>query len=175
MYITDFVDEYRRWRLAAEKAIAQVPDDQLNRALSPDGNSVAVLMRHVGGNLASRFTDYLASDGEKPWRDRDNEFEPGPFTRAECEALWRKGWAALDAALAPLTDADFDRQVTIRGQAATVHASLTRSIAHIANHCGQLILLARVLAKGEWQWITIPRGKSQEYNRNPTFEKPPSR
>lgn len=172
MHITDFVDEYRRWRSSAEKAIAQVPDDQLNRILSKDGNSVAMLMRHVGGNLVSRFTDYLASDGEKPWRDRDGEFAEGPFTRAEAQALWDEGWATLDTALSPLTDDDLDRSVVVRRQSMTVHASLTRSLSHIANHCGQIIILARIVG-GEWQWISIPKGKSREYNENPTLEKAP--
>jgi len=174
MHITDFVDEYRRWRLAAEKAIAQVPDDQLNGILSKDGNSVAMLMRHVGGNLVSRFTDYLTSDGEKPWRDRDGEFSEGPFSRADALALWTRGWETLDAALAPLTDDDFTKTVVIRRQPATVHASLTRSLSHVANHCGQIIILARILTS-DWQWITIPKGKSQEYNANPAFEKAPLR
>lgn len=174
MHITDFTDEFRRWRLAAEKAIAQVPDDQLNRVLSKDGNSIAMLMRHVGGNLASRFSDFLTSDGEKPWRDRDDEFLEGPFTRADAQAIWSKGWAILNDTLAPLTDDDLGRTVLVRGEPFTVHGALTRSLAHIANHCGQIILLARIVTS-DWQWITIPKGKSREYNANPTFERPPSR
>ena len=174
MHITDFVEEYRRWRVTAEKAIAQVPDDQLNRILSKDGNSIAMLMRHVGGNLASRFSDYLTSDGEKPWRDRDGEFSEGPFSRAEAQALWDKGWDTLQATLAPLTDDDLDRMIVLRRQTATVHASLTRSLSHIANHCGQIIILARILTS-DWQWLSIPKGKSREYNENPTLEKAPSR
>jgi hypothetical protein len=174
MYITDFVEEYRRWRLAAEKAVAQVGDDQLNRILSKDGNSIAMLMRHVGGNLASRFTDLLTSDLEKPWRDRDSEFADGPFTRADAQELWDRGWTALNEALAPLTDADLERTVVLRGLPSTVHAALTRSLSHIANHCGQIIILARILTS-DWQWITIPKGKSREYNENPTLERPASR
>ena len=174
MHITDFVEEYRRWRLAAEKAVAQVADDQLNRILSKDGNSIAMLMRHVGGNLASRFTDFLTSDLEKPWRDRDSEFGEGPFTRAEAQAVWDKGWAALNDALEPLTDADLERTVVLRALPSTVHAALTRSIAHIANHCGQIIILSRILTS-DWQWITIPKGKSREYNENPTLERSPTR
>jgi hypothetical protein len=175
MYITDFTDEYRRWRLAAEKAIAQVSDDaDLNRIVAKDGNSIAMLMRHVGGNLKSRFSDFLTSDGEKPWRDRDREFDEGPFVRADVQALWDTGWATLEDALASLTDDDFGKTVFIRGQGASVHAQLTRSLSHIANHCGQIIILARILTS-DWQWITIPKGKSREYNQNPTFERPASR
>jgi hypothetical protein len=174
MHITDFVDEFRRWRLAAEKAIAQVPDDQLNRVLSKDGNSVAMLMRHVGGNLASRFSDFLTADGEKPWRDRDDEFIEGPFTRADALAVWNKGWSILGDTLAPLTDGDLGKTVYVRREPFTVHGALARSLAHIANHCGQIILLARIVTS-DWQWISIPKGKSQEYNANPTLERPPSR
>jgi hypothetical protein len=174
MYITDFADEYRRWRLAAEKAIAQVGDDDLNRIFAKDGNSIAMLMRHVGGNLKSRFSDFLTSDGEKPWRDRDGEFFEGPFTRADAQALWDEGWATLEGTLAALTDDDFGTTVYIRGQGASAHTQLTRSVSHIANHCGQIILLARLLTS-DWKWITIPKGKSREYNQNPTFERPPSR
>jgi hypothetical protein len=175
MYITDFVEEYRRWRLAAEKAIAQVgDDDDLNRVFSKDGNSIAMLMRHVGGNLTSRFSDFLTSDGEKPWRDRDTEFAEGPFTRADAQALWDKGWGTLDAALASLTDDDFGKTIFIRKHPGTVHGALTRSLSHIANHCGQIIILARILTS-DWQWITIPKGKSRDYNQNPTLERPASR
>ena len=99
MFVQDFVGEYERYRVASEKALVQVPDDALNRILAPDGNSVAMIVRHVGGNLASRFTDFLTSDGEKPWRDRDREFDDGPFTRAEIEETWKNGWAAVEEAL----------------------------------------------------------------------------
>lgn len=175
MYITDFAEEYRRWRLAAEKGIAQVgDDDDLNRIFAKDGNSIAMLMRHVGGNLTSRFTDFLTSDLEKPWRDRDGEFAEGPFSRSDVQALWDRGWTTLNEALAPLTDADLERTVVLRGLPSTVHAALTRSLSHIANHCGQIIILARILTS-DWQWITIPKGKSREYNENPTLERPASR
>ena len=170
--VNDFAEEYRRWRVVGEKAIAQTPDDALNRAPAPDGNSAAILMRHVGGNLASRFTDFLASDGEKPWRDRDTEFETRDFTRAEVNATWARGWDAVETALATLTDADLARTVQIRGVSLTVHAALCRSLAHIANHVGQLILLGRMYAT-DWQTLSIPRGGSQQYNQNPTLEKRP--
>jgi hypothetical protein len=170
--LNDFVDEFTRWRLSGEKAIAQVPDDALNRVPAPDGNSIAVIVRHVSGNLASRFTDFLASDGEKPWRERDGEFETRDYTRAEVDALWAKGWGVLDATLASLTDADLGRTVHIRGQAMTVHAALCRSLAHIANHMGQLILLGRMYAPA-WRTLSIPRNASRQYNQNPTLEKRP--
>jgi hypothetical protein len=175
MFVKEFVDEYARYRALGEKAIAQVPDDALNRVMAPDGNSIAVLMRHIGGNLASRFTNFLTEDGEKPWRDRDSEFEGGPFTRAQITEVWTTGWTVLESELATLTDADLERFVTIRGQELTVHAALCRSVAHVAMHVGQIILLARMLATAPWQTLSIPRGQSQLYNQNPTLEKRPAR
>jgi hypothetical protein len=170
MLVKNFVDEYARWRAAAEKAMAQAPDAALNAVYSPDGNSIAMLVRHVAGNLKSRFTDFLTSDGEKPWRNRDDEFEPGTWTRAEVDSAWREGFAVLERELAPLTDADLTRPVKIRGVEMTVHEALCRSLAHIANHCGQLILLSKIGAADSWKAITIPRGGSAAYNKSPGME-----
>jgi hypothetical protein len=176
MFVQSFVDEYDRYRIVADKAIAQVHGDEaLNRILAPNGNSIAMLMRHVGGNLASRFTDFGRSDGEKPWRDRDAEFGEGPFTRADAEKEWTKGWDALTTALSALTDDDLTRVVTIRNLDLTIHEALARSVTHVAMHVGQIILLARILATEEWTWISIPKGQSKEYNLNPTAEKAPRR
>jgi hypothetical protein len=175
MFVQDFIGEYGRYRASAEKALAQVPDDALNRILAPNGNSVAMIIRHVGGNLTSRFTDFRSSDGEKPWRNRDSEFDEGPFTRAQIEEVWNAGWAVAEDALRKLTDADLGRTVTIRKQELTVHEALCRSVTHVATHVGQIVLLARILANAEWKWISIPKGQSQQYNQNPTLEKRPAR
>ena len=164
MLIDDFRNEYTRWRRTAEQAIAQMPDEALNHVPSPDGNSVAMLVRHVSGNLVSRFTNFLSEDGEKPDRDRDAEFEEHPYTRAEVDEMMRRGFGVADSTLASLTDADVTRTVTIRGQAMTVHAALTRSLAHIANHMGQIVLLAKMSAGGEWHSLSIPRGQSKSFN-----------
>jgi hypothetical protein len=134
-----------------------------------------MLMRHVGGNLKSRFSDFGQADGEKPWRDRDGEFSEGPFTRAEAETAWHSGWSELTTALSRLTDEDLTRTVTIRGLELTIHEALARSVTHVAMHVGQIILLARILATDEWKWISIPKGQSKEYNLNPTLEKGPAR
>src|ERR1700694_565086 len=114
--IDDFGSEYRRYRVIAERAVAQIPDAALNHVPAPDGNSAAMIVRHVSGNLTSRFTDFLSSDGEKPSRDRDREFEEGIYTRSEVDVLWTQGWAVLEGTLAGLTDADLSRTVTIREQ-----------------------------------------------------------
>jgi hypothetical protein len=171
--IEDFRSEYARYRVIAEKALVQMPDDALNRVPSPEGNSAAMIVRHVSGNLISRFTNFLTEDGEKPTRDREREFDERQYTRAEMDALWARGWAVLDANVGPLGDDDLGRTVTIRQQPLTVHAALSRSLAHIAYHVGQLVLLARMTAEGEWRSMSIPRGESERYNAAPTNEKTP--
>jgi hypothetical protein len=174
MFVKDFVDEYVRYQQLGEKAVAQASDDGLNRVVAPDGNSIAVLVRHVSGNLVSRFTDFLTSDGEKPSRDRDGEFAGGAFARAEIDAAWKRGFGVVFGELAKMSDADLARAVSIRGVSLTAHEALCRSVAHTAMHTGQIILLARIVAPGDWQTLSIPRGQSKQYNANPTKEKAPS-
>ncbi|MBI2817826.1 MAG: DUF1572 family protein [Acidobacteria bacterium] len=171
--VQDFIEETRRYYTIAEKALDQVSDEALNRVLAPNGNSVAMLVRHVSGNLISRFTDFLTTDGEKPWRDRDLEFQTREYSRQETRELWEKGWQTLENALASLTQDDLEKTVTIRGSALTVRAALLRSLAHIAYHAGQIVLLARILAYDEWKWISIPKGMSEKRNENPIREKSP--
>lgn len=171
--IEDFVSEYARYRTIGERAMAQVSDEALNRVLGPDGNSIAMLVRHLSGNFASRFTDFLVVDGEKPWRRRDAEFETRPYTRVEMDAMWESGWRVVEQQLAALTDAQMADTVRIRNTPFTVHAALARSLSHTAYHVGQMVLLARLLATDAWRWITIPKGGSDAYNRNPVSEKGP--
>lgn len=165
--------EFRRYGALIDGALAQVDDAAFAAAPSPDGNSIAVLLGHLTGNLRSRFTDFLTSDGEKPWRDRDAEFEPPPTDRAASERAWRAAWAALEGALTELTDADLTRDVRIRGVALTVDEALARSSAHLAYHAGQIVLLARMHAGAAWRSLSIPRGGSQAYNAAPSLEKGP--
>jgi hypothetical protein len=175
MFVQDFTDEYGRYRASAEKAMAQVSEEGLNRVLAPQGNSIAMLVRHMSGNLRSRFTDFLTTDGEKPTRDREREFAGGTYTRAEIDEAWRAGWAALEKALDDLGEDDLQSTVTIRGQKLSVHEALCRSLAHAAQHVGQIILLARIVATDDWKWISIPPGQSVAYNKNPTMEKAPAK
>jgi hypothetical protein len=172
MLIDDFQTEYQRWRQVAEKAIAQMPDEALNHVPSPEGNSAAMIVRHVSGNLVSRFTNFLNEDGEKPDRDREAEFAERPYTRAEIDEMLRRGFAALNEALDSLTDDDVARTVTIRGQPMSVHAALTRSLAHIANHIGQIVLLAKMTVTGPWQSLSIPRGQSTTFTARMTGQLP---
>lgn len=170
--LQDFVDEYRRYRGIGERALVQIPDALLNAVSAPDGNSPAMLVRHLSGNLASRFTDFLSTDGEKRWRDRDEEFANRAYSRADMERLWADGWQVLEATLAVLSDGDLARMVRIRGEPWSVHAALARSLAHVAYHVGQLVLLARQSAVAEWEWLSIPKGTSVAYNTAPHLERP---
>ncbi|HJQ21126.1 MAG TPA: DUF1572 family protein [Gemmatimonadaceae bacterium] len=171
MLIRDFIEEYLRWRAAGEKAMSQVSDADLNHIPVGDGNSIAMIVRHVGGNLTSRFTDFLTTDGEKPWRNRDGEFSDGPFTRADVEQAWTRGFDTVTTELGKLSDADLDKTITIRSAGMRVHEALCRSLAHTAMHTGQIILLAKIAAGAHWQTLSIPKGKSAEYAKNPTMEK----
>jgi Protein of unknown function (DUF1572) len=166
--------EWRRYKVLGDRALQQVQDDELGMSGPGGGNSIAVLVAHIAGNLKSRFTGFLATDGEKPWRDRDSEFEPRPnITRRELLSAWNEGWTTLFAALDGLADADLSRIVTIRGEKFLIHEALLRLLAHTSYHVGQIIYLAKSYRGSEWDWLTIPPGKSQEYNRNPVHEKPP--
>jgi hypothetical protein len=171
--IAAFESEYRRYRGYAEGAVSQLTWEQLREALSPEVNSVAVVMKHVGGNLRSRWTDVLTTDGEKPWRNRDSEFIDDFAEREDLLRAWDAGWGALEGALAPLTDADLGRVIAIRGEPHTLVLALTRSLAHTAYHCGQIVQCARVLvgrAGGEWKTMTVARGQSEAFNRSMGFE-----
>lgn len=168
--------EYQRYRRLCELAIAQVDDVDLHHRPHDDGNSIAITLHHLTGNLRSRFTDFLTSDGEKPWRQRDAEFEPPQLTREELLAAWRDAWHLVDQALAAVDDAGpgaFARTITIRQQPLTVLDALLRSVAHVAYHAGQVVQLARAFAGPRWQSLSIPRGGSADYATNATRERGP--
>jgi hypothetical protein len=163
--------EYLRYKAVAEAALGQVSEEEL--VLSGAGsNSVAVIVWHVGGNLRSRFTDFLTSDGEKPWRKRDEEFQARMVSHADLLAHWDRGWSALLSALADLTDADLQRTVTIRGKPLSVIEALHRSLAHTSYHVGQIVYIARGLKGANWRFLSIPPGQSEQYNAQPALEKP---
>jgi uncharacterized damage-inducible protein DinB len=166
--------EFRRYRTLGEGALGQVGDADLGREAPGNGNSVATLVRHISGNFRSRFTDFLTADGEKPWRDRESEFAARPASREDLRAGWESGWKTLEGALAALSDADLGRTVTIRGQPLTVREALHRSLAHVSYHVGQMVMLGRSLRGDQWRFLSIPPGKSAEYNRAPSFENAPA-
>jgi hypothetical protein len=156
---------FSQYKKLADRAIAQVSDQQLFAVLDPEANSIAILIRHMAGNMLSRWTGFLTSDGEKPTRHRDQEFENPLASRDELLSLWESGWSALFTALQPLTDADLTRTVTIRGEAHSVLQAIHRQIAHYSMHIGQIVLLAKHLASAQWQSLSIPRGASADFNR----------
>ena len=159
--------EYLRYKKLAEDSIAQASDAQLTAVLGSGSNSIATICWHVSGNLKSRFTDFLTSDGEKPWRNREEEFDARHVSRAELQAKWEEGWRALLQALDGLSDLDLDRQVTIRGQSLSVIEALHRSLAHTSQHVGQIVFIAKAQAGESWKSLSIPRGQSDAFNRSP--------
>jgi len=165
---TAYLDEARRsfrgHKRLAEGAIAQVSDDQLFHQLDPEANSIAIVMKHIAGNQRSRFTDFLTTDGEKPDRDRDDEFEmPEHASREEMLRWWAEGWAITLASIEALTPEDLDRRVSIRGEAFLVPEALSRSATHTAYHVGQIVYVARHLASPNWKSLSIPKGQSAKF------------
>ena len=162
--------EYRRYKGLGEGAIAQLDDADFSKPAG-GGNSIAILVWHISGNLKSRFTDFLTSDGEKPWRARDEEFIDRSVTRAQLLEKWEEGWRALFAALATLQPDDLERTVTIRTQPMAVHDALHRSLAHVSYHVGQIVYIAKALRGDTWKYMSIPPGKSEEFNKRLTSGK----
>jgi uncharacterized damage-inducible protein DinB len=148
----------------ADRAVAQVPDDKLHAALDGNTNSIAVIMKHVAGNLTSRWTDVLTTDGEKPSRNRDDEFIDSFPSRADVLERWERGWTCLFETLRALTPQDLEKTITIRGEPHSLPLALARSLGHTCYHIGQMVQLARIHAGEEWTTLTIPRGKSEQFN-----------
>ncbi|MBT8487605.1 MAG: DUF1572 family protein [Gemmatimonadetes bacterium] len=163
--------EYRRYRALGERTMDQLSAEQLVARPSEESNSIATLVWHISGNLESRFTDFLTTDGEKPWRERDDEFVVRNATPGELRAKWNRGWDVLMDTLATLNDDDLSGVVTIRGVELSVSDALLRSVAHTASHVGQMTYQGKVLAGGDWEWLSIAPGGTAAYNQNPTREK----
>jgi hypothetical protein len=162
VYLKDVLRMYRNYKALGDGAIAQVHSDaDLLTLIDPDANSIAVIVKHVAGNLRSRFRDFLTADGEKPDRNRDGEFDVSEtVSRHEVMAWWNEGWAVAMEALESLTPEDLGRTIHIRGEAFLVAEALNRSVTHTAYHVGQIVTLARHFAGAEWRTLSIPRGKS---------------
>ena len=153
------------YKRLAEKAMEQVTDEQLLATLDGEMNSIALIVKHLAGNMRSRWTDFLTTDGEKSDRDRDAEFLDPPQTRETLLALWDQGWNCMLKALEPLSDADLGRTVSIRGEAHSVMQAINRQLSHYSYHCGQIVFLAKHLHAEGWQSLSVPRGRSNEFNR----------
>lgn len=171
MIIESIKSEYQRYKSLAEKSIAQIKDGDLHKVVGEDGNSIAVIMNHISGNLKSRFTNFLTEDGEKTWRNRDEEFEEKLEDRTILQKKWDESWSTLFHEIGSLQDSDLGKVIRIRGTEFTVSEALQRSLAHTSYHVGQIVLMARIHVGRDWKSLSIPRGKSQEYNSNPTKER----
>jgi len=164
-YLDDAIREFRKLKTQADRALAQVSDEDFFATLDAESNSIAVIVKHIAGNMRSRWTNFLTTDGEKPDRHRDIEFEIGTDeTRDGILARWEAGWSLVFGALEPLAPEDAERQVLIRGEPHTVVQAINRQLTHYAGHVGQIVFLAKHFAADRWQTLSVPRGKSEELN-----------
>jgi Protein of unknown function (DUF1572) len=166
-YLQDSIGLFHYYKKLGERAMAQCPDEALFVTLDAESNSIAIIVKHLAGNMRSRWLNFLTTDGEKPDRNRDTEFETPASTRAELIEQWEHGWNYLFDALEPLTEADLTRTVTIRTEPHSVMQAINRQIAHYAHHVGQILFLAKHLTftkTGKWESLSVPRGKSAEMN-----------
>jgi uncharacterized damage-inducible protein DinB len=164
-FLSAVVSAFEANKRLADRAVEQVPDDKLHAALDANTNSIAVIMKHVAGNLTSRWTDFLTADGEKPWRNRDDEFVDSFGSRAELLDCWERGWACLRTTLKGLKQEDLEKTVLIRGEPHSVPLALERSLGHTCYHVGQIVQVARIHAGDRWTTLTIPRGGSEPFNQ----------
>ena len=164
-YLEDSLAVLRYYKKLAERAMEQVSDEHLFAVLDDEANSIAIIVKHMTGNMRSRWTDFLATDGEKPDRNRDSEFVDPPATREALLKQWENGWALVFGCLESLTDEDLTHTVTIRGEPHSVMQAINRQLAHYPHHVGQIVLLAKHFACDRWQSLSVPRNKSAEFNR----------
>jgi hypothetical protein len=164
-FMSAIVNAFEANKRLADRAIKQVPDDKLHAALDGNTNSIAVIMKHVAGNLISRWTDFLTTDGEKPWRNRDSEFVDTFGSQTELLEYWQRGWDCLFNSLRSLKPQDLEKTVTIRGEPHSVPLALERALGHTCYHIGQIVQAARFHAGEKWNVLTIPRGGSEQFNQ----------
>lgn len=163
-FLDDAIRQFHGQKKLVERAIAQIPDSALWTRIDPESNSIAIVMKHIAGNQLSRWTDFLTSDGEKPDRHRDSEFEMDEaMSREKLLEMWEEGWRCVFAAVEPLTPEDLDRTVPIRGEPHTVVRAINRQLTHYAYHAGQIVFLAKHFAGATWKSLSIPKGESERY------------
>ena len=171
LFLSAMINAFEANKRLADRAVAQVADDKLHVALDANTNSIAIIMKHIAGNLLSRWTDFLTTDGEKPWRNRDDEFVDSFGSRAELLELWERGWACLLKTLKSLKLEDLGKTVSIRGEPHSVPLALERSLGHACYHIGQIVQVARIHAGAAWKTLTIPRGGSEQFNQSSWAQK----
>lgn len=164
-YIEDAISVLRNHKRLADESIRRLSDEQLNQVLDPEMNSIALIMKHMAGNMRSRWTDFLTTDGEKPDRNRDQEFIAPPPTREALLGMWEHGWQIVLSTLGSLTDKDLARTVTIRGEAHSVMQAINRQLAHYPYHCGQIVFLAKHFLSDHRESLSVPRNRSAEFNQ----------
>jgi uncharacterized damage-inducible protein DinB len=164
-YLEDSFSLFRYYKKLTERAMEQVTDEQLFATLDDESNSIAIIVKHIVGNMQSRWSNFLTEDGEKPTRDRDAEFVDPPSTRAALMESWEAAWNTFFDALGPLTDADLNRTVTIRGEPHSVMQTINRQLAHYPYHVGQIVMLAKHFAHDRWQSLSIPKNRSSDFNQ----------
>lgn len=162
-YLEDSIALFSQYKSLAERAMTQISDEQLFQTLDNEMNSIALIVKHMAGNMRSRWTDFLTSDGEKPWRDRDSEFVEPPATRESLMELWEEGWRCVFRTLNLLQNSQISQTVTIRGEAHSVMQAINRQIAHYSYHCGQIVFLAKHFANQSWQSLSVPRRRSADF------------
>lgn len=164
-YLDDAIRSFRSYKRLAERALEQVSDDEFFLQIDEESNSLALIVKHIAGNQRSRWTDFLTTDGEKPDRHRDTEFELNDETRESLMAFWEAGWATLFETLESLTADDLDKTITIRGEPHTVVEAINRQLTHYPYHIGQIVFLAKHLRASEWKTLSVPRNRSAEFNK----------
>jgi len=170
-YLDSVKKQFGYYKMLGEKAMAQIPEEKLFWQYNPESNSIATIVKHLWGNMLSRWTDFLTSDGEKEWRKRDAEFENDVADKAGLMTKWNDGWKCLFDALDALTEADLDKEIFIRNMGQTVMEAINRQLAHYPYHIGQIIFIAKMVCDDKWNSLSIPKGSSNEYNAG-KFAKP---
>ncbi len=163
-YLSSIIKQFEYYKILGDKTFTQLSDEQLFWKANGESNSIANIVKHLWGNMRSRWTDFLTADGEKGWRDREGEFDNDIFNREDMLARWEAGWACLFAALRPLTEDDLEKTIYIRNQGHTVTEAINRQLAHYASHVGQIVFIGKMLRGGSWESLSIARGDSGKYN-----------
>ncbi len=170
-FLASATTQFQYYKALGEKTFDQLSDEQLYWQYNEESNSIVTIVKHMVGNMLSRWTDFLTTDGEKEWRDRDNEFENNAITKEALLSLWEKGWKCLFDALAALNEADLEKEIFIRNQGHTVLEAINRQLAHYPYHIGQIVFIGKMICDNNWKSLSIPKGNSQKYNEE-KFAKP---